>query len=183
MAIKSLYALMQLLLLISSALNGKSPSNASEVQADAAFARIKSLAGEWQSVGPKGEHSRLTFQLISAGSAVMERFSSDALPPDSGEMVTMYYMDRGELVLTHYCIAHNQPHLRATLYDPKTGELSFDFVDGGNMATGREGHMHSAKIHFIDNDHIISEWQFMEAGSPKFKEISQFTRVKQTMGQ
>lgn len=178
MTIKSLYTLLKLLLLISTALNAKTPSTASEVQADAAFARIKNLAGEWQSVGPKGEHSKLSYQVISAGSAVMERFSSDALPADSGEMVTIYYIDRGDLVLTHYCIAHNQPHMRATSYNPQTGELTFDFLDGGNMPTGSEGHMHSAKIRFIDDDHLSSEWQYMEAGSPKFKEISQFTRMK-----
>lgn len=177
MTIKSLYTLLRLLLLISTALNGKSPSTSAEVQANAAFARIKSLAGEWQSVGPKGEHSKLTYQVISGGSAVMERFSSDALPPNSGEMVTVYYIDRGDLVLTHYCIAHNQPHMRATLYVPQTGQLEFEFVDGGNMPTGNEGHMHSAKMRFIDENHLSSEWQYMQAGSPKFKEISQFTRV------
>jgi hypothetical protein len=147
------------------------------VQANDAFARIKSLAGEWQSVGAKGEHSKLTYQVISGGSAVMERFTSDALPPNSGEMVTVYYIDRGDLVLTHYCIAHNQPHMRATLYDPQTGQIDFEFVDGGNMPTGTEGHMHSAKMRFIDENHLSSEWQYMQAGSPKFKEISQFTRV------
>lgn len=178
MTIKSLYTLLKLLLLISTALNTKTPSTASEVQANAAFARIKSLAGEWQAIGPKGEHSKLSYQVISAGSAVMERFSSDALPPNSGEMVTIYYIDRGDLVLTHYCIAHNQPHMKATSYNLQTGELTFDFLDGGNMPTGREGHMHNAKIRFIDDDHLSSEWQYMEAGSPTFKEISQFTRVK-----
>jgi hypothetical protein len=81
-------------------------------------------------------------------------------------------------VLTHYCIAHNQPHLRATSYNRDSGELNFEFVDAGNMPTGDEGHMHSAKMHFIDENHLSSEWQFMEGRSPKFKEVSQFTRVK-----
>lgn len=178
MAIKSLYALLQLLLLISATFNGTAPSNDAQSQADAAFARVKSLAGEWQSVGPRGEHTKLTYQVISGGTTVMERFSSDALPLNSGEMITMYYIERGQLALTHYCIAHNQPHLRATRYDAQSGELDFDFVDGANMPTGREGHMHSVKIHFVDNDHFSSEWQFMEAGLPKSKVASLFTRVK-----
>jgi hypothetical protein len=178
MAIKSLYALLQLLLLIASTINGKAPANDAEARANAAFGRVKGLAGEWQSVGPNGQHSRLTYQLISGSSTVMERFSSDALPPKSGEMVTMYYIERGELVLTHYCIANNQPHLRATLYDPRSGELNFDFVNGANIASGNEGHMHSLKIHFIDNDHFSSEWQFMQGGLPKSRAIAQFTRVK-----
>ena len=178
MIFKSLYTMLKVLLLLSAAFNTNPPTDSSELQANAAFARIKSLAGEWQSVGQKGEHSRLTYQVASGGTAVMERFSSDALPPNSGEMITVYYIDKGELVLNHYCIAHNQPHLRATRYNAETGELDFDFVDGGNISTGNEGHMHSAKLRFIDNDHISSEWRYMEARSPKFTEIAKFTRVK-----
>jgi hypothetical protein len=67
--------------------------------------------------------------------------------------------------------------MRATLYDAQTGELNFDFVDGGNMTSGDEGHMHSAKLRFIDDDHLSSEWEYMEARSPKFTEVSQFTRM------
>jgi hypothetical protein len=177
MTIKSLFSLIRLLLLISGTLGAKSPMTPAEVQSAAALARLKSLAGEWQSVGPKGEHAKLKFEIISGGSAVMERFSSDALPPNSGDMITVYYIDRGELVLTHYCIAKNQPHLRATLYDANTGELNFQFVSGDNMPTGEEGHMHSAKMRFIDDNHFSAEWQYMEGRTPKFKEVSQFTRV------
>lgn len=178
MTIKGIYMLFKVLLLLSAAFNSNSPKNSSESLANAAFARIKSLAGDWQSVGVKGEHSRLTYQVVSGGTAVMERFSSDGLPANSGEMITIYYVDKGELVLTHYCIAHNQPHLQATRYDSQSGELDFEFVDGGNIATGNEGHMHSAKLRFIDNDHISSEWLYMEARSPKFTALARFTRVK-----
>ena len=177
MNIKSLFSFIRILLLISSTIGGKTPATPAEIQSAAALARLKSLAGEWRSVGPKGERAKLKYEVISGGTAVMERFSSDALPPNSGEMITVYYIDRGELVLTHYCIAKNQPHLRATLYDATTGELDFEFVSGDNMPTGDEGHMHSAKMRFIDENHLSTEWQYMEGRSPKFKEVSQFTRV------
>lgn len=178
MTVHSLYSLLRVLLLIAAAINAKTPSNSSEVQASAAFARLKTLAGEWQSVGPKGEISRISVQVISGGSAVMETFSSDMLPPNSGNMVTIYYIDGGELVLTHYCLAHNQPHLHATRYDTKTGELDFDFVSGGNISTGNEGHMHSMKMRFIDDRHYSGEWEFMQDNSPKFSQVSEFTRLK-----
>jgi len=178
MTIKSLYMLLRLLLLVSATFHAKPPANPAELEANAAFARIKSLAGDWQSAGRNGEHSRLNYQIISGGTAVMERFTSDALPHNSGAMMTIYYIDKGQLVLTHYCIAGNQPHLRATRYSPQDGELDFDFVDGGNIVSGDEGHMHSARIHFIDDDHITGEWQYMQARSPKFTEISKYTRVK-----
>src|SRR5437588_10435314 len=177
MTIKSLFSLIRLLLLISSTLGVESPTTPAEGQSAAAFARLKSLAGVWQSLGAKGEHAKLQYEIISGGSAVMERFSSDTLPANSGEMITVYYIDRGELVLTHYCIAANQPHLRATLYDAKTGELDFEFVSADNMPTGDEGHMHSARMHFIDDNHFSAEWRYMQSRSAKFREASQFTRV------
>lgn len=178
MSVQSLYSLLRVLLMIAAAINAKPQLNSSEVQANIAFARIKTLAGEWQSVGSKGERSRITFQVISGGSAVMERFSSDMLPRNAGDMITIYYIDRGQLVLTHYCIAHNQPHLRATRYDAADGELDFDFIDGGNISNGTEGHMHSLKLHFIDDNHYSGQWEFMQDKSPKFNEISEFTRVQ-----
>jgi hypothetical protein len=178
MTIKGILALFHVLLLVSAAIHAKPPANTEELQANAAFARLKSLAGDWESVGPNGEHSRLNYQVISAGTAVMERFTSDDLPHKSGSMITVYYIDKGQLVLTHYCIAGNQPHLRATRYDAQSGELDFDFVDGGNIVSGEEGHMHSARMRFVDEDHLRSEWQFMQARSPKFTELLQFQRVK-----
>jgi len=177
MTIKSLFSLLRLLFLISGTLGTKPPATPAELQSAVALAKLKSLAGEWRSVGPKGEHAKRKYEIISGGSAVMERFSSDALPPNSGQMITVYYIDRGELVLTHYCIAANQPHLRATLYDAKTGELDFEFVSADNMPTGDEGHMHSARMHFIDDNHFSAEWRYMQGGSAKFREVSQFTRV------
>src|SRR5437016_810397 len=157
MTIKSLFSLIRLLLLISGTLGAKPPTTPVEVQSAVALARLKSLAGEWQSVGPKGEHAKLTYEVISGGSAVMERFSSDALPANSGAMLTVYYIDRGELVLTHYCIAHNQPHLRATLYDPQTGELNLEVVSGGGKPSGEEGHMRSTTIRYINENHYSNE--------------------------
>lgn len=135
MTIKGILTLFHLLLLVSAAFHAKPPANAEELQATAAFARLKSLTGDWRSVGPNGEHSRLNYQVISSGTAIMERFTSDALPHSSGSMITVYYIDKGQLVLTHYCIAGNQPHLRATLYDPQRDELDFDFVEGGKTSS------------------------------------------------
>lgn len=177
MTVHGLYSLVRVLLLLAAAISAKAPANSSEMQANAAFARLKSLAGSWESVSAKGEHSKIQIQVVSGGSAVMETFTSDALPAHSGAMITVYYVDNGELVLTHYCIAHNQPHLRATHYDETTGELDFDFVNGGNISTGNEGHMHSMKMHFIDDRHYSNDWVFMKDKSPKFSEEFEFTKV------
>jgi hypothetical protein len=66
-----------------------SPSPVPGGQANAAFGRLKGMAGEWQAVDAHGKRATLNYQIVSGGSAVMERFSSEALPPGN-DMVTVY---------------------------------------------------------------------------------------------
>jgi hypothetical protein len=146
-------------------------------QASAALGRLKGLAGEWQAVDAHGKRATLNYQIVSGGSAVMETFSSEALPAGN-DMVTVYYLDGGRLVLTHYCMAKNQPHMQATRFSPDTGELDFEFVSGENINPSIDGHMHTAKFRFIDDKHFASEWPYFEGGKPKFAEVAQYTRVQ-----
>lgn len=154
-----------------------SPSSVPGGQVSAAFGRLKGMAGEWQAIDAHGKRATLNYQIVSGGSAVMERFSSEALPPGS-DMVTVYYLDSGHLVLTHYCMAKNQPHMQATRFSPDASELDFEFVNGENINPAVDGHMHNAKFKFIDDKHFTSEWQYFEGGKPKFSEVAQYTRVQ-----
>ena len=104
----------------------------------------------------------------------MERASSETMP----SMVTLYYVDGGRLLLTHYCMIGNQPRMQAKALNPDTGELDFQFLDATNLPNPGAGHMHNAKLRIVDNSHVVSEWQFYENGQPKFKETAQYTRVR-----
>ncbi len=89
----------------------------------------------------------------------------------------MYTLENGNLVLTHYCMAGNQPRMTARRFSPATGDLAFDFAGGSNIAPGA-GHMHTARFKFTDPDHFSSNWQFVEAGKTKFTEDVTYTRVR-----
>ena len=141
-------------------------------EAKAAFARLKTLAGEWQADTKQGK-AHLSYELVAGGSALLERETMDGMPP----MVTVYYLDGDRLLLTHYCMAGNQPRLEEQRFDPATGEIDFAFLDATNLATPGAGHMHNAKIHLIDQNHLTSEWQFYQDGKPKMTENAQYTRV------
>lgn len=153
-----------------------SASAASQGNDAAAFAQLKSLAGNWQNKGAKGR-SEVRYEVVSGGSAVVERFQSDDLGADNA-MVTVYYLDGGHLQLTHYCMAHNQPHMQAESFDPATGDLRFAFISATGLASPAAGHMHNASFHFIDADHFSTDWQFYEGGKPKMTESVQYTRVR-----
>src|SRR4029077_14247260 len=82
--------------------------------ARAAFDRFRSLDGLWRGESTRGWEEDGSFKTIAAGSAVIET-SFDAHPNET--MVTMFRLDGDVLDLTHYCVARNQPHLKATEFD------------------------------------------------------------------
>ena len=63
----------------------------------------------------KGWTEEVTYQVIAGGSAIVAS-SFDAHPNE--RMITVYYLDRDRLLLTHYCVAGNQPRLELTQFDP-----------------------------------------------------------------
>ena len=130
-----------------------------------AFERLKSLEGTWTGSaawdegGQKGTGDvTVVYKVTAAGSAVQEVL----FPGTPHEMVTMYHMDGGELVLTHYCAAGNQPRMK--LQEAKEPSvLSFGFVGGTNMKES-DRHMHAHQITLTDADHVKGVWNSMEAG-------------------
>ena len=138
----------------------------------AAFSRLKTLVGEWEGDTRMGK-AHLSYEVIAGGTALVEKETGEKMPA----MLTVYYLDGDKLMLTHYCMAGNQPRMQARSFNPETGELQFDFVDATNLRAGG-GHMHSAKLHLVDNNHLGAEWSFYENGAPKFAEAFEYTRVK-----
>jgi hypothetical protein len=143
----------------------------------AAFAQLKSLAGDWESKAPDGKKSHARYEVVSGDSAVVERFESDAMGP-ANAMITVYYLDGNRLRLTHYCMAHNQPRMQAESFDRSTGELRFTFLDATGLSGPEAGHMHNATFRFLDPHHFTADWQFFAGGQPKMTESMQYTRVR-----
>src|ERR1700745_3519941 len=79
-----------------------------------ALDRFKQLVGEWTGKGPHGD-MRIVYKITSGGSTVMETID----PGTDHEMVSMIHADGPALLLTHYCMLGNQPHMKAM---PKPGD-------------------------------------------------------------
>jgi len=159
--------------LIASLLFGSAGADASEIDSKAAFARLKTLVGEWQAETKMGK-ATLTYELIAGGTSLVERESAERMPA----MMTVYHLDGDRLMMTHYCMAGNQPRMQARSFDAKTGELRFIFLDATNLANKDAGHMRNVTMRFAGNDKLSSEWEFYEGGKPKNTESFQYTRVR-----
>jgi hypothetical protein len=109
-----------------------------------AFASLKKLQGDWR--GPammKGmPPSHSVFRVTAGGSAVEERI----FPGTKMEMLSVYHLDKGNLVMTHYCALGNQPRLKLNARKSTAQELVFDFAGGTNLNPRRDAHMHDLRI-------------------------------------
>jgi hypothetical protein len=100
-------------------------------------------------------------------------------------MVTMYHLDGPDLLLTHYCMAKNQPRLKATEISDDGKTILFTFLDGTNMASRDVGHMDKVRIQFGDTDNEYkSQWTFYAKGKEQWMEAITYMRVekKETAG-
>lgn len=134
--------------------------------------RFKAMAGDWQADtdGDGAPDMNVNYRVISGGSAVVETVFAG----QPHEMITVFTMDRGDIVCTHYCALGNQPHLKAKSVTPNS--IAFEFVNGGNMSSRDEAHMDAVTFTWIDADHVTSQWNGYEKG--KSEEHVKFTMTR-----
>ncbi len=152
-------------------------TNPAAPDAQTAFQKMQSLAGRWEATAADGSKSHIQYEVLADHSAVVEHFVNDKMGADKA-MVTIYYLDGGQLELRHYCMAKNQPRMKAEPFDASKQELRFVFLDATNLPSPAAGHMHNATFRFVDADHLAQEWQYFENGRPKFTETLQYARVR-----
>ncbi len=111
------------------------------------------------------------FKLTAGGSAVEETL----FPGAPHEMVDLYVMDQGKLVLTHYCLLGNQPRMAAGK-ESTPQKLVFHLVDGMNLDPARDRHMGALTLTIVDPDHIKQEWVSFAEGKPGETRVHEYTR-------
>lgn len=150
------------LVILSVALAQSAPQKS---DAQKSFDAMKALEGNWDGTVVVAEHpemnnwkGHISFKVTSMGNALVHEMSGEGRPDHP---VTMFYLDSGRLLLTHYCDAGNRPRMAGKLSaDGKTVE--FEFID---VAGGTEyGHMHHAVFTLVDANHHIEDWTYMEPG-------------------
>jgi hypothetical protein len=128
------------------------------------------LAGEWSGKDSDGQEWRNSFELVAGGSAVLEKMHMG--------MVTVYTLDGERVLLTHYCMAENQPRMTAGALLDGGKLLHFEFLDATGMKDAKEGHMHDVKFTFVDANHIKEQWTFRVGGVDQKSEAVELRRVK-----
>lgn len=141
----------------------------------AAFKQLQALAGDWEGKDSDGGIAKTKFEIVAAGTAVMETISPTGMGME--DMLTLYSIDGDSIVLVHYCPTNNQPRMKATPGTGEVKELTFAFQGAGNLPSEETGHQHKLVIQFEDADHITETWTWRSKGKDT-PMIFHFTRKK-----
>ena len=67
-------------------------------------------------------------------------------PGTPNEMISMYHLADGQLVMTHYCAMGNQPRMKLDAQASTPDKLVFAFDGGTNFDPAKDGHVHSGSL-------------------------------------
>jgi hypothetical protein len=144
------------------------------VDAKTAFAKLKTLVGEW-TFKASGEHkaapgeegkehpdgaTTITYRMTGAGSALVET----QFPGTGHEMVSIYHLDGDDLRMTHYCAVGNQPRVKLDRARSSPDHLIFLFDGGTNLNPDKDQHIHGVEITFQKDGHVVSAWEDYSEG-------------------
>ena len=134
------------------------PVSAVKPDAEQAFKQLTSLVGTWKGNFPDGREHSVSYRLTAGGTVLVETWTLSAMR----ESMTMYHLDGGMLMATHYCPQGNQPRLMLV---SDVGQLSFEFHDGTNLQIPNKSHQYSFWLQINDKDHFQRNENYVENGT------------------
>ena len=167
-----------LVLLVPLLAGGEPAADSPPPAAAAAFARLKTLAGTWSAHSTQGWDGRSTIEVIAGGSAILMKSEID--PHGQETMATLIHLDGSRLLLTHYCIAGNQPRLESTTISPDGSRIELEFRDGTNLPSRDHGHMDRVILELLDADTYRSRWTWYQDGSERWLEQIEHRRESES---
>jgi hypothetical protein len=143
----------------------KSPS-------DIAFERLKSLVGTWETVEKGSKRPGVaTYTLTGGGKVLMEVM---------GGMATAYHLDRGTLVLTHFCGAGNQPRMRVKTIEHEGRHLVFEMYDITNHPNPDSYYTSALDVRFVEDGTVELAYRGMTAGRESGQTFQLVKRLSST---
>lgn len=122
----------------------------------AQFDQLKTLAGKWEGKSPDGHTSHTSYEVLSSGTALLERMDHDS-------MTSMFHLDGDRVLMTHYCAAGNQPRLALSV---EGNVYTFTYVDATNVTSPKVPIIVKMVLRIVDKDHIVQEWTSRTDGKP-----------------
>lgn len=136
---------------------------------------IKQLVGDWYELGEDGKPTKSlvsSYRVTAGGHAVIETL----FPGSDHEMISIYHMDGGDLLLTHYCVLGNAPTYRAERSDKG---FVWRCQGAHNLAKHGDAHMHEGYTHIAGKNRIQGTWLQTVDGEVSYEASFDLIRVAQ----
>lgn len=129
-------------------------------EAQRAFEQMKSLVGQWRRENAPESKLGIEFKLLANDSVLVETWSSAGEPYS----LTIYHLDKDDLVATHYCPQGNQPRLK--LVKGQAGAvLRFKFWDATNLPDISKSHQTALSFELTEGASLLRRGEtYTEAG-------------------
>jgi hypothetical protein len=145
-------------------------AGAARADAQTAFAKMRSLAGEWHAPLPNNETMIDIFRPIAFGTAMLHEEWKN------GEQLTatVFYVDGSKLRADHFCDMGNQLRYVDESTDPQV--LRWVLQDATNLDT-HPRHFHSTTWRYVDAEHHVQDWEAASPGKQSRTIRMEFKRV------
>lgn len=140
-------------------MTSKESDGPQEDQGLAAFDRLCSLVGTWEDVD---KPVTVEYRKTANDSVLVETWT---WPRTNTESLTLYHLDAGKLIATHYCPVGNQPRLRLVSSSGRD-TLAFEFVSATNLPDPAVDHCIAFWIRFDDDQTITRSETYEANGAP-----------------
>ena len=145
-------------------------AGAARADAQTAFAKMRSLSGEWHAPLPNNETMIDIFRPIAFGTAMLHEEWKN------GEQLTatVFYVLGSKLRADHFCDMGNQLRYVDESTDPQV--LRWVLQDATNLDT-HPRHFHSTTWRYVDAEHHVQDWEAAIPGKASKTIRMEFTRV------
>jgi hypothetical protein len=112
------------------------------------FEVFQGLKGSWTiREGDKTLPFQMTYDVGSHGTIVTEQF---------GKELSVFYIDGGSFLMTHFCNRGNQPRLKLKSGGP-AGRYEFEMFDITNLKEASDAHVQKIIYEVVDSQHMNLE--------------------------
>jgi hypothetical protein len=135
--------------------------------------KLSALVGDWEghyewTGGRPGGELKASYYLMGNSSALVENLIMAGVP----SMTTVYHLDNGDLRMTHFCAAKNQPRLKAGKIDLTKGRIEFALVDVTNVPSLAAPFVHGLDVQLAGDDKVELTFHFENAGKKSDEHIT-----------
>jgi hypothetical protein len=148
-------------------------ATAEQSPSDIAFERLKSLVGTWETVEKGSKRPGVaTYTLTGGGKVLLEVMG--------GGMATAYHLDKGTLVLTHFCGAGNQPRMRVKTIENDGRHIVFEMYDITNHPNPDSYYSSALDVRFVEDGTVELAYRGMTGARESTQTFQLVKRLSST---